>query len=222
MTTRTHVQFIETAKKFPKREAELLKKIVKNHTKKAGSILGIPIVNASLYPNQDFTIPETGEGGYTPSGDWFHIYIDPSKNQKQLAEIVRTSIPSTIYHEMNHIARWRNTGYGSSLPEAIISEGLAIVFAKEQWGKSKTPWADFSKKELDRLLAIAKKRGRRNDRTYDHGEWFLGTGKLPRWSGYKLGAYIVGSFRNKNMKMPWSKIMKLSAENIIRASGVDF
>lgn len=220
MTFRTYVQFIETEKRLPKQEADLLKKIVKNHAKRAGSILDVPLVNISIYPNPNFTIPETGEGGYTPSGDWFHVYIDPKKNQKQMAEIIETFIPGTIYHEMNHIARWQNTGYGSSLLEAIISEGLAIVFAKEQWKKSKTPWADFSEKEMNCLLDIVRKRNKRNDKIYNHGEWFLGTGKLPRWSGYKLGAYIVISFRNKNMKMPWSKLMKLSADKIIKASGV--
>lgn len=220
MATRTYIQFIETRRKFPKQEADLLKKIVKYHAGKAGSVLSVPLVNISIYPNSNFTIPETGEGGYTPSKDWFHIYIDPSKNQRQLAAIIETFIPGTVYHEMNHIARWQNTGYGSSLSEAIISEGLAIVFAKEQWEKSKNPWADFSEKEIDCLLDIVRKRNKKNDRRYNHGEWFLGTGKLPRWSGYKLGAYVVGSFRNKNTKMPWNKIMKLSAEKIIKESGV--
>jgi len=205
MATRTYIQFIETREKFPKAEAELLKKIVKNHVGKAGSILNVPLVNVSIYPNPNLTIPETGEGGYTPSGDWFHIYIDPSRNRRQLAAIIETFIPGTVYHEMNHMVRWQNTGYGSSLLEAIISEGLAIVFAKEQWKNSKTPWADFSKKEMDRLLDITRKRNKKNDRGYDHGEWFLGTGKLPRWSGYKLGALEITGRQTSYLIGRWEK-----------------
>jgi len=214
------MQLLETEKKLSPQEVILLKKTIRNHAQRAGAVLNIPMVNISIYSNSNFVIPETGEGGYTPSKDWIQIYIDSTRKKLELDKIIKTSIPATIYHEMNHIARWRDIGYGASLSEAIVSEGLAIVFAKEQWKNSKTPWADFSKKEMGRLLAIAKSRDKKEDKKYNHAEWFFGSGRLPRWAGYKLGAYIVDSFMTTNSLMSWGEIMKISAEEIMKKSGI--
>jgi uncharacterized protein YjaZ len=189
------------------------------HAGKAGNILKIPLVNITVYPNKNFVIPETGDGGYTPSKDWFHIYIDPQR--KDFNKIVKNVIPATIYHEMNHAARWKYTGYGTNLLEVIITEGLATVFAEEQWIKFKAPWADCSEAEINTLLNIVRKREKKNDITYSHGEWFYGTGKLPRWIGYKVGSYVIKSYRSKNKSIKWNQLIKMNANDIIRLSRIN-
>jgi uncharacterized protein YjaZ len=198
MMTKVLVQLLETEKKLPSEKVALLKKTIKNHAQKAGAVLNIPMVNISIYPNSNFVIPETGEGGYTPSKDWIQVYIDSTRKKLELDKIIKTSI----------------------LLEAVVSEGLAIIFTKEQWRDSKAPWADFSQKEIGRLLAIMKNRERKEDKKYNHAEWFFGSGKLPRWTGYKLGAYVVRSFRKKNMQISWSRIMKMRAKEIVKKSGL--
>lgn len=217
MKPQIHIQVIETNKSLPKKEATLLRETIRKHAKKAMLALKIPKMNITVYSNSKFAIPETGEGGYAPSNDWVHIYIDPTKNKKELINIINNVIPSTIYHELNHASRWQNLGYGVNLPEVLVTEGMAIVFAEEQWKKFSAPWADFSEKELDNLLNIFKKSDKKN---YDHGEWFYGTGRLPRWIGYKIGSHIMHSFREKNNDIKWEKIVTMSAEKIIKMSGV--
>ena len=222
MSIKIYTKFLTTEERLPKNEIELLKKVIKKHVSKAGSILKIPLVNITVYPNSNFTIPETGEGGYAASKDWFHVYIDAAKRKNDLNRIIEKIIPGTIYHEMNHVARWQHTGFGSTLLEVMITEGLASVFAKEQWKSGKDPWSGYSKKELNNLLDIFKQRKKSNDATYNHEEWFYGTGKLPRWIGYKIGSYIIKAFREKCSTLSWEKIVKMSADEIIKLSGVDF
>lgn len=219
MKTKIYYHFVKTKDRISKKEEKLLIQKIKYHAGKAGSILNVSVINITIYLNPEFTIPETGEGGYAPSKDWFHLYIDPTRNKSELNKIINNIIPATVYHEVNHISRWENTGYGSSLFDAIVTEGLATVFADEQWEKYKAPWNNYSKKEIVKLINLLKKRKKSNDKNYNHDEWFYGTGELPRWTGYKLGSYIIKSFRNNNME--WKEILKLSTKEILKKSGIN-
>jgi uncharacterized protein YjaZ len=199
---------------------KLLKKVILEHAKKAAKFLDIKFVNIVVYPNQKLSIPETGEGGYTPCEDWFRISIDPSRSRRGLVKIIKKIIPSTVYHEMNHAARWQSQGYGVSLPEAIISEGLAIVFAEEQWKEFEVPWGKYTKNEIKRLLKMVKERKSDNDKPYNHAEWFFGKGK-PRWLGYKVGAFIIRSLRKKRPEIEISELTKFDFKKIIDLSGLE-
>lgn len=221
MSTKVYIQFLVTENKLPSRETELLRNIIKKHVKKAGSFLSVPLVNVTVYFNSNFAISETGESGYTPSKDWIHLYIDPKRKKRELDKIINNIIPATIYHEMNHASRWQNTGYGDSLLDAIVTEGLATVFAEEQWNNFKAPWCSFSKKESDNLLKIVRRRNKNNDKKYNHDEWFYGMGKLPRWTGYKLGSYIIQSLRKTNKSIMWKELSKMSTEEIVKKSGIN-
>jgi uncharacterized protein YjaZ len=55
------------------------------------------------------------------------VYIDPSRPEEEIGEIIEKFIPGTVYHEMSHVARFSTVDYGMNLPEVIISEGLADI-----------------------------------------------------------------------------------------------
>ncbi len=222
MSTKIYVQLLVSKNKLSRQEAKLLKESIQKHARKAGLILSIPLINVTVYSNPDFATPETGESGYTPSKDWIHLYIDPKRKKKELNNIINNIIPATVYHEMSHASRWQYVGYGIRLLDAIVTEGLASVFAEEQWSKFKAPWCNFSKKELKKLLNIIKKRNRENDKKYNHSEWFYGTGNIPRWAGYKLGSYIIHSFRKNNKNIAWKELSMMGTNEIINKSGIDF
>ncbi|MDD5145446.1 MAG: class IV adenylate cyclase [Candidatus Pacebacteria bacterium] len=219
--TKLFINYVKSGFDIPKEEKDLLNKTIKKHALAAGRLLNIPYVTITVYPKPSWAMPETGEGGYTPSGDWIQIYIDPKNKKCGLKNIIEKYLPANIYHEMNHIARWRSIGYGNTLLETIVSEGIASVFEKEQWKAFVAPWAKFNEKEISDFLKIIRKRDEGKGGSYNHAEWFYGKGILPKWIGYKLGVYIVESFRNNFPGTSWQELTEMKANEIIKKSGAE-
>jgi uncharacterized protein YjaZ len=221
MKPQLYIHFLETEKKLDLRARDFLEETIKIHVTKACGLLGIFYVNITVYTNSNFVVSETGEGGYAASGEWFQIYIDPTRLEDELKKIITNYIPLTIYHELNHVARWNSVGYGSTLPEAIITEGLASVFAVENWKKAKSPWIKYSQKEIKKLIKIYQNRDKNSDNNYSHDDWFYGAGELPRWIGYKLGFYIVRLVRKNNPEISWKKLINMSSKEIIKLADIE-
>lgn len=95
-----------------------------------------------------------------------------------------------VLHEAHHCLRMAGPGYGTTLEEALVSEGLAGRFVVEALGTEPESWERIMPpEEALRHLPGPEALG---DAGYDHGEWFFGTGALPRWLGYTLGYAVVG------------------------------
>lgn len=90
-------------------------------------------------------------------------------------------IAATIHHELHHLARWQNQGYGSTLGGAILSEGIATYIEELRSGWL-SPWATASYDAA--ALDAAKKSW--DDENYAHAEWFF-SGSHGKWVGYGLG-----------------------------------
>jgi len=90
-------------------------------------------------------------------------------------------IKATINHELHHMARWQNVGYGNTLGGAILSEGIATYYEELRSGWL-SPWAttSFSKK----IVKAASEAW--SDKNYNHSEWFF-EGPLGKWAGYGIG-----------------------------------
>jgi hypothetical protein len=75
-------------------------------------------------------IPETGVGGLTDESGDVRIAIDVER--RDLRESLETWVPAMVAHEVHHSSRIRTgTGYGATLGEALVSEGLADHFASQ-------------------------------------------------------------------------------------------
>ena len=220
MKTQININYVKTDPDISASQKKTLNKVIRKHASIAGKILKIPFVTITIYPKGDWTIPETSENGYTPSGDWIQLYIDIENKKNNLKHIIDRYIPATIYHEMNHAARWKSSGFGNNLLEVIVSEGLASAFEKDQWKLFVAPWTQLDKKEISDFLKIINKRNRKKDSIYDHNEWFFGKGRLPRWIGYKIGTYIVESARKNFPNVSWDKLTRMRAKEVIDKSGI--
>jgi uncharacterized protein YjaZ len=220
MKPKIYIHFIESEKGLKEKSRKILEDIVLKHSLIACESLGVNMVNVSIYANQELVIPETGVGGYTISGEWFFVYINPMCSEKNIADMINKLIPGIVYHEMNHIARWNSAGYGTTLPDTMISEGLANIFAIDKWGKDKPLWSNYTKREIKLLLDIFQQRNKKDDVNYDHGEWFYGSGKLPRWIGYKLGSYLIRSVRLNHPEIGWEELVKMTSEKLIKLSQI--
>jgi len=129
-------------------------------------------------------IPENGAGGFTFSADFIRIIID----------------------ELCHAARWgKNDEWIKSLFDGLLFEGLACVLEDEFANNNpeKTLFMktilERSDEENEKILAVVRDKLDSNEYNYDE-IFFNGNDKLPRWSGYSLGYYLVKKYLEKTNK----------------------
>ena len=144
-------------------------------------------------------IPENGAGGYTFSADFIRINIDDKKATENL-------ISENVVHELCHAARWgKNDEWIKSLFDGLIFEGLACVLEAE-FVKDRSEKSLFIKTILERTddeneKILEKLRDQLDSNCYDYDTiFFNGNNKLPRWSGYSLGYYLVKKYLEKTGK----------------------
>lgn len=165
-----------------------LKKAVRD----AAAHLGLATSHLVVVADRFLTIPEEGVGGHAFGTAYIQLAVDPD-HRKGTGFNIRRWLPSTVVHELHHLVRARTQGYGRTLGEALVSEGLACAFEEFVYRRHKAPYAHtLSALELKR--AWAKANTQLGSSRYRHDEWFYGTGALKRWTGYSLGFSIVKSY----------------------------
>lgn len=212
-----NIIILKSKRGLKKQDSKHLRGVVDKHARKAGKLLGVDLLNITVHFSKN-VIPETGEAGYATGRDWVQITIDPTRKSKESLKIISEIIPATVYHEVNHIAREKYVGESKNLLEAIVAEGLADLFAEEHWSKFKAPWSTYQQKKIQPFLKSLK--NEKNSRKYSHSDWFFGTGKYPRWLGYKLGRYIAQSAKEKKRNLAVLKMTKMTANKIVKLSGI--
>ena len=148
----------------------------------------------------DALIPEDGVGGRTRTADFIEFAVNQEKATENL-------ISEMLVHELCHAARWgkNNEWMMTSLFDGIISEGIATYFEAE-FIKNRNERTIFIKTILGRSDEENEKildqlRDRLDSNEYDYYEiFFTGNNKLPRWSGYSLGFYLVKKYLEKTGK----------------------
>lgn len=154
------------------------------------------LVTNRLY---DILIPEDGVGGRTRNSDFIEFAINEEKATENL-------ISEMLAHELCHAARWgKNDEWVNSLFDGIISEGVATFFEAE-YAKDRTEKTVFIKTILERSDAENEKileilRDQLDSNYYDYDTiFFNGDDKIPRWSAYSLGYYLVKKYLEKTNK----------------------
>lgn len=99
------------------------------HTyEKAKSLMQIPSLDVVVKAGK-FVIPEKGHAGFCPEAGIVYITVDPENSA--FCKNDAHSIERMFAHELHHAARWSGPGYGSTLGEVLVSEGLAGHFSIE-------------------------------------------------------------------------------------------
>lgn len=133
--------------------------------------------------------------GYTPTGNTVWIYTDPS--HKNYMDFVKKTLPITLAQELHHACRWQGPGFGKTLKEVLVTEGLAAHFETETFGgKPSDFYVQFSDKEIQRFWKLAQKDLDSKDFNYD--DWFFGNvkRKIPKHTGYALAYWLIGKSLN--------------------------
>lgn len=161
-------------------------------------VLPLPGVDIVIDSDSKAAIPETGVGGYAPNAHRIDIHIDPTFPRVEQA--LEREIKSTLAHELHHCARWAGIGYGDTLIEHIVSEGLADHFDLEVNGGTPKPWSlALTDTQLKVLFKEALQASKQN--AFSQNDWFFGAKKdIPRWTGYSLGFSIVGKYLRQSRK----------------------
>ena len=142
-------------------------------------------------------IPEIGLGGYNPNENEVIISFNPQFSDLEAS--ISNHLGPTVAHELHHAKRRREIGYGSSLLEAMISEGLADCFAVEVYDIAPPIWSVYlTPAEIDDLIVTASPTWQQNG--YNHSEWFFGTtSEIPRWAGYSIGFKLVKDYLDQDV-----------------------
>ncbi len=189
-----------------------IKRIFDQSIKQITSKIPISDVDVVIYDNPNFAIPEIGIGGYAQNEHIVWIYIDPAFSN--LAQSIEKELGRTLAHEFHHALRWKGPGYGKTLFEALITEGLADHFDIEV-NKAKPHFWDtvLSNKFIQKYLELAKTEF--NNKDYKHSDWFFGSKErdIPKGTGYSLGFYLVGEYLEKNPKEKASSLYNKKAKD---------
>ena len=147
----------------------------------------------------DIIIPEDGVGGRTRASDFIEFAVNEEKATENL-------ISEMVAHELCHAARWgKNDEWINTLFDSMISEGIA-TYLEAEFVKDREEKTVFIKTILERTDDENKKileelRDQLDSNYYDYNTiFFNGNDKLPRWSGYSLGYYLVKKYLEKTNK----------------------
>jgi hypothetical protein len=142
------------------------------------------------------SIPELGVGGSTnpETGDVL-VSIDGTP-PGGLKAALATWIPATLAHELHHSSRIRiGPGYGNTLAEALVTEGLADHFVAEAFPDTPPqPWDHALSGDQEAELWRKAQPVLERPWGYDHRAWFFGGDDLPHWAGYTLGYRIAEAY----------------------------
>ncbi len=150
--------------------------------------------------------------GYTPTGNLIWIYTDPS--QPNYRKLLKEQLPRVLAHELHHACRWQGPGYGKTLEDALVTEGLAGHFEEEVvGGKPSAFYVKFNNRELASLLKHAKSDLKSS--SYNYRDWFFGnkTKKIKPHSGYALGYKLTSQSISG---IPPSKLVMVKTRQVLK------
>jgi hypothetical protein len=131
-------------------------------------------------------IPETGELGMSLRPGLIEWVVDPDR-PGGILDCAEARLRNTLFHELHHQVRgWvmRGGDHSTTFMDAVIAEGLATVFARDEAG-DQVPWAEYPP-EISQWVAEVQTV---ND-PRDYGQWMFRHPDGRRWIGYRTGTYI--------------------------------
>jgi hypothetical protein len=155
-------------------------------------------INIRLDPKN--TVPEIGVGAIPDPGTG-EAYLSIDDHSKVgFRKSLATWLPASLARVLFVSSRIRTgPGYGVTLGEALVSEGLSDHFVAQAFPRTPAlPWDH--RKMTPRQEAGLWKRAKPDlivPGGYDHPLWFFGAGgknALPRWSGFTLGYRLVSPY----------------------------
>ena len=161
-------------------------------------------------------IPETGTTGQAMRPGLFSLTIDPD-NPNFARSLRDGDLRRTVAREAHHCMRMAGPGYGWTLGEVLVSEGLAGQFVSHLFNSPPEPWECAVTDE--ELAANLPDNATLVSDGHDHHAWFFGFGsRYPRWLGYTLGYRIVGDWLATGVDTGCGAWVNIPAHEVIEAA----
>ena len=194
---------ILASKEMTNAQSEIISEIISTSVKHISTFIPLEEVSFNVLLDEKRTVPAYGVGGYGKNAQEIELYLAPNREKDW-----QTYLPRTIAHELHHVARWRGPGYGTTLAETIISEGLAQHFEATCFPGPPNFFSvclkDDERKEI--LNAFISEFHTQKYDWNDHSIWFFGSGKFPFLAGYDLSYYVMGEYLKLNLSSPEKEV----------------
>ncbi|MEQ9404681.1 MAG: DUF2268 domain-containing putative Zn-dependent protease [Cyclobacteriaceae bacterium] len=172
-------------------ERAMILTIIEETVMEVNAVMPVDNIGITVQVAPSRAIPEIGMGGFNPGPNEVILSFDPSF--PDISASILKELKPLLAHEMHHAKRRREVGYGSTLLEAMVSEGMADCFAIEIAGIDPPIWSvALSEEQLASWKEASKASW--NNSSYDHQKWFFGSSNVPRWAGYTIGFNMVKDY----------------------------
>ncbi|MBI2051565.1 hypothetical protein HYT33_02265 [Candidatus Roizmanbacteria bacterium] len=127
----------------------------------------------------------------------------------------------TVGHELNHCARLKKRGHGTTLLDDIVSEGLAVYY-EEHWGGEYLRTVQGHNLTEEQIVEeFEKAKPLIDSEDYDADSWRWGTGGAhPKQTIYSLGTRLVERFFQNNPKTTMREAVRMKSKRILKGSGL--
>jgi hypothetical protein len=195
-----------------------LSRLVANTLDRINALLPGPATTIAVTTGSaSLLIPQAGVSGDTSRGTG-QVFL--AFGQTAHATLTRTLdlwLPRDAAHEVNHSVRiLGGTGFGTTLLQQMISEGIATAFDQVVFPGPPDPW--------DQAITPAqecvswKKAEPQLGGTGLYDLWMFGGPGVPLWTAFTIGYHVVNDYRNHHPDVSWATLTSTSAATILTGS----
>lgn len=162
-------------------------------------------------------IPQTGTNGYTNPGSGVITIGFEQTPQASFSTITQLWLARTLSHEIDHSVRvLAGPGFGITLLEQIITEGISSAFDMSAFPGTPNPWDRAITRSQE--CALWKQAQGQLGKAGLYDEWMFGQPGIPHWTAFTIGYDIVTGYRQHHPDASWPAITAASAATILAGS----
>jgi hypothetical protein len=167
--------------------------------------------------NPSHLVPQAGVNGFTSPATGQIILQLGRTAQSSLARTLHLWFPRDLAHEVDHSVRiLGGTGFGTTLLQETISEGIATAFDQAAFPGPPDPFAQAITPTQE--CTLWEKVKPQLGATNLYSLWMFGGPGVPRWTAFTIGYHIVNDYRDHDRNVSWAQLTSASATAILAAS----
>jgi hypothetical protein len=163
--------------------------------------------------------PETGELGYTdPTTGQVLIQLDPI-SQVPFSETLAVWLPEALAHEIHHSVRTlTGPGFGNTLGEFLVSEGMASAFFHQAFPGTDAPWDNALTPVREHAFWNQAQPLLTQGGLTVYSQWFYGGDGVPKWAGFTIGYHIAEEYIQHHPGTSAASLVDAPAATILAGS----